>query len=98
VASFPDLTAFYTRNKGTKFDIVGVSLDDDKDRWIRGIAKHKLTWHHLSDLQKWSSEGAKLYAVNAIPATVLIDKNGKIAGRNLELKEIQELLNQIVTK
>ena len=98
VASFPGLTAFYTRNKGTKFDIVGVSLDDDKDRWIRGIAKHKLTWHHLSDLQKWSSEGAKLYAVNAIPATVLIDKNGKIAGRNLELKEIQELLNQIVTK
>ena len=51
---------FYTRNKGTKFDIVGVSLDDDKDRWIRGIAKHKLTWHHLSDLQKWSQWGCKV--------------------------------------
>ena len=39
--------------------------------------------------------------VGAILALVLsgdIDKNGKIAGRNLELKEIQDLLNQIVTK
>ena len=98
VASFPDLTAFYARNKGTGFDIVGVSLDDEKDRWIRGIEKHKLNWHHMSDLQKWSSQGAKLYAVNAIPATVLIDRKGNIAGRNMELKEIQDLLNQIVTK
>ncbi|MBP1663852.1 MAG: thiol:disulfide interchange protein [Bacteroidetes bacterium] len=98
LASFPDLTAFYARNKGVRFDIVGVSLDDEKDRWIRGIEKHKLSWHHMSDLQKWSNQGAKLYAVNSIPATVLIDRNGNIAGRNLELKEIQDLLNQIVTK
>ena len=98
VASFPELTSFYQKNKGTKFDIVGVSLDDETQRWTNGIEKHKLAWHHMSDLQKWNSQGAKLYAVNAIPATVLIDKTGKIVGRNLELKEIQDLLNQIVTK
>jgi len=98
VASFPALTAFYTKNKGLKFDVIGVSLDNEKERWIGAIAKYKLVWHHVSDLQKWSSNGAKQYAVNAIPTTVLIDKNGKIAARNPDLKELQNLLNQIVTK
>ena len=88
------MTAFYAKNKGTKFDILGVSLDKEKADWLNAIKKHGLVWNHLSDLRYWESEGAKLYAVNSIPATVLIDKNGKIVGRNMELNEIQNLLNQ----
>ena len=94
IRSFPELTAFYAKNKGTKFDILGVSLDKEKADWLNAIQKHGLVWNHLSDLRYWESEGAKLYAVNSIPATVLIDKNGKIVGRNMELNEIQNVLNQ----
>lgn len=94
IRTFPELTAFYAKNKGAKFDIIGVSLDKDKQPWIDAIKKHNLTWHHISDIKFWESEGAKLYAVNAIPATVLIDKTGKIVGRNMDLAEIQNLLNQ----
>lgn len=94
IRSFPELTAFYGKNKGTKFDILGVSLDKDKKDWTDAIQKYGLAWHHISDLKYWDSEGAKLYAVNSIPATVLIDKSGKIVGRNMSLDEIQNLLNQ----
>ena len=94
IRSFPELTAFYAKNKGAKFDILGVSLDKEKTDWTNAIQKHGLAWNHVSDLKYWESEGAKLYAVNSIPATVLIDKSGKIAGRNMELNEIQNLLNQ----
>ncbi len=92
IRSFPELTAFYEKNRGERFNILGVSLDKEKEPWISAIEKHKLEWNHISDLQYWDSFGAKLYAVNAIPATVLIDKNGIIVGRNMKLAEIQTLL------
>lgn len=94
IRTFPELTAFYNQNKGAKFEILGVSLDREKQPWIDAIAKHNLTWKHISDIKYWDSEGAKLYAVNSIPATVLIDKSGKIVGRNMKLEEIQKILNQ----
>ena len=73
-------------------------FDKEKPDWTNAILKYGLTWKHVSDLKYWDSEAARLYAVNSIPATVLIDKNGKIVGRNLELDEMQNLLNQQVTK
>lgn len=94
IRTFPELTAFYAKNKGSKFQILGVSLDKEKQPWLDAIQKYNLTWPHLSDIKFWESEGAKLYAVNAIPATVLIDKTGKIVGRNMKLGDIQNLLNQ----
>ncbi len=94
IRTFPELTAFYAKNKGSKFNIIGVSLDREKQPWLDAIKKYNLTWPHISDIKFWESEGAKLYAVNAIPATVLIDKTGKIVGRNMKLDEIQNLLNQ----
>lgn len=55
-----------------------------------------MTWPQMSDLKGWDSEVAKAYAVKGIPATVLIDKEGKIAARDLRgtdlLRKIEELL------
>jgi len=90
----PELKVFYNKNIGTKFDIVSVSLDKNKEDWTSAINKYQIKWHHLSDLKYWQSEAAKLYAVNSIPSTVLIDKNGKIVGRNMDLTEIQKLLEK----
>lgn len=95
IRSFPELTDFYAKNKGAKFDIVGVSLDREKQDWLEAIKKYNLTWNHISDIKYWDSEGAKLYAVNSIPATVLIDKSGKIVGRNMKMDAIQALIDQV---
>lgn len=94
-ASLPGLKELYEKNKAT-LNIVGVSLDSSDEMWKGAIRKFGLSWINVSDLKMWDCEGAKLYAVNSIPTTVLIDKKGIIIGRNLSLKKIQELLNQIV--
>lgn len=93
--TFPELTALYETYKGTRFQIFGVSLDNDNDKWQEAIVSYKLNWLHVSDLKGWQSEGAALYAVSSIPATVLIDKNGTIVGRNMSLAEIEQLLLEI---
>ena len=97
-ASLPGLKEFYEKNRGEHFDILGVSFDKNKEKWMEGVEKFALPWTNVSDLKFWDCEAGKLYAVNAIPTTVLIDKSGTIVGRILELKNIQDLLNQIVTK
>jgi peroxiredoxin len=80
------------------FDIIGVSLDQDKDSWVKAIADDKLTWTHVSDLKYWGSDAAKLYAVNSIPSNLLLDDKGIIIARNLRgddlYKKIKEVIGQ----
>ena len=92
IRSFPELKELYNKY-GTQLEILGVSLDNEKESWTNAIARYELVWKHISDLKYWNSEGAKLYGVNSIPATVLIDKEGKIVGRNLNIKEIEKIIN-----
>ena len=94
IKSLPSLKAMYDKYHGKKFDIIGVSLDDTAADWTAAIAKFGLTWTNVSDLQKWDSQPAKLYAISFIPNTILLDKEGKIIGRNLHVNEIENILNK----
>ena len=90
--AMPEVKQLYDKYNN-KLQILGVSLDNDKEAWINAIKSMNLNWCHISDLQGWKSEGAQEYGVNAIPCTILIDKEGVIVGRNIPLSEIENLLN-----
>jgi peroxiredoxin len=94
----PKLQAFYAKYKGPHFEILGVSLDDNKEAWMNAVTNHKISWKMVSDLKGWKCEGSRAYAVNSIPCTVLIDKSGKIVGRNLSIAEIEKFLTEKVDK
>jgi peroxiredoxin len=93
----PNVVKLYAEFKDKGFDILGVSLDQKEDAWLKAIEDDQLTWNHVSDLKGWGNEAAKLYAVSGIPHTVLLDKDGKIIAKNLRGEElhakIAELLN-----
>ena len=88
----PELQSFYSKHKGTNLEILGVSLDDNKEAWTSTVASHKISWKLVSDLKGWKCEGSRAYAVNSIPSTVLIDKSGKIVGKNLSIPEMEKLM------
>lgn len=96
-AENPHVVELYAEFKDKGFDILGVSLDQKKDAWLKAIEDDKLTWNHVSDLKGWGNEAAQLYAVSGIPHTVLLDKEGVIIAKNLRgdaLREkVAELLN-----
>ncbi len=91
----PNVVALYKKYKDKGFDVFGVSLDRDRDAWLRAIEQDGLTWHHISDLQGWRSEHAALYSVNSIPQTILIDPQGRIIQRNLRGEQLAEKLREI---
>lgn len=91
----PNVVAAYKTYKPKGFEIVGVSLDRDEDAWKKAIPELNMTWPQMSDVKYWDCEAAKIYGINAIPATVLIDQEGTIVERNLRgealIKRLAEL-------
>jgi thiol-disulfide isomerase/thioredoxin len=91
----PNVVRLYEKYKDKGFDILGVSLDTNKDKWVAAIKKDKLSWHHISDLKGWSSELSKPYGVRGIPYTVLIDKEGNIIGKRLRGAALEAKLQEL---
>ncbi len=79
----PNVVRIYSKYKAKGFEIYGVSLDKDMNAWKEAIAADGIGWVQVSDLKYWGSAAAKLYGVQGIPQTFLLDKNGIIAARDL---------------
>lgn len=86
----PNVVASYDKfhnsffKTGTGFEVFSVSLDSNKDSWIKAIEKDKLSWpYHVSDLAYWNNAAAVRYGVQGIPTNFLIDGNGIIIAKNL---------------
>ena len=92
----PNVVAAYNEFNKKGFGIVGVSLDNDEAKWKAAIKDLKMPWAHMSDLKGWQCEGAALYGVNGIPATVLVAQDGTIIARNLRAEALKEKLAELL--
>lgn len=77
-------------------EILGVSLDQDKEAWTKAIADDNLTWNHVSDLQGWNNAAAQLYGVNSIPHILVLDENNVIMARNLHGDELKAKIAELL--
>ena len=92
----PAVVKCYEKYKNDGFTIMSVSFDTDIEKWKSAIIADKLTWtNHVSDLGGWNSKVGKIYKVNSVPFTVLIDKDGKIIKLNLRGEALSNELLQI---
>ena len=91
----PNVVAAYQKFKDKGFDILGVSLDQEKEAWLKAIEKDKLAWTQVSDLKFWDSPVVSLYQIDGIPMNFLLDKDGKIIAKNLRGEELEAKLKQV---
>lgn len=94
----PTVVAAYNKYNKNGFEIIGISLDDDKEDWLNAIKKDNLTWTHVSDLKGWQSSVAALYNITSIPINYLIDGNGKILSSNLRGADLEKKLAELLSK
>lgn len=92
----PNVVKIYNNYKAKGFEILGVSLDQEKDKWISAISEDQLMWPHISDLKGWKSSIAALYGVQGIPQNFLIDKEGKIIAKALRGQGLVEKLTELI--
>ena len=91
----PNVKKIYDKFHDKGFEIIGVSLDEDKEAWINAIDKHGLNWKHVSSLKGWNCPVAQLYSVTGIPAMFLLDKDGKIVASGLRGEELTQYVENL---
>lgn len=95
-AENPNIVLAYKNFHDKGFDVYGVSLDKDHGKWVEAIEADQLTWSHVSDLKYWNSAAGKMYGVQSIPHSVLVDPNGIIVAKNIRGKELQDKLGELL--
>ncbi|RCT54588.1 TlpA disulfide reductase family protein [Winogradskyella sp. KYW1333] len=97
----PNIVKIYNEYHDKGLEIIGVSLDGNsrqsnpKKAWLDAIEKDKLAWTQVSHLKYFNDPVARLYDVNAIPATYILDKDGKIVAKNLRGRQLESKIQQL---
>lgn len=91
-AENPNIVKAFNKYKTKNFTVLGVSLDQDKAKWLEAIKKDGLAWSHVSDLKYWNNAVATQFGIQSIPASFLIDPTGKIVARDLRGADLEKFL------
>ena len=95
-AENPNVVRMYDKYKNKDFEIFGVSLDKNKEAWVKAIENDGIEWLQVSDLKFWSSVAAATYQVKSIPRTFLVDKEGNIMAKNLRGAALENMLEKVL--
>ncbi|RLS51522.1 MAG: TlpA family protein disulfide reductase, partial [Planctomycetota bacterium] len=93
----PNMKEQYALYHEKGFEIVGVSIDDDRKALEEFLGEEKLPWIHLHQNDGTGSHAnAERYAINAIPACFLIDQSGKVVNLNCRGPVLAAMLEKLL--
>ena len=98
----PNVVKVYNKYHDKGLEIIGVSLDgskrqnNPKEAWMNAIKSDSLSWHHVSNLDYFNDPVARLYNINSIPATFILDSEGKILAKNLRGAALEEKISELL--
>ncbi len=98
----PNVVKVYEKYHDKGLEIISISLDgsgrqkDPKAAWLKAIDDDNLTWHHVSNLKYFNEPVARLYNINSIPATFILDENGKIVAKKLRGPALERKISDLL--
>ena len=98
VMELPNVIKTYEKHHDQGFEMLGVSLDQDEERLKNFIKEKKMPWQQFFDGKGWSNKLAKKYGIQSIPATFLLNGQGKIIGRDLRGDALEEAVGKALGK
>jgi thiol-disulfide isomerase/thioredoxin len=98
ITELPHVLETYEKHHAKGFDIVGISLDSDRDKLTGFIKEKGMNWSQYFDGQGWQTKLAQVYGINSIPATYLLDGEGKIIARDLRGAALEEAVAKALSK
>jgi peroxiredoxin len=98
----PNVRALYERYHSAGFEVVGVCLDSKQDRLASFVREHKLPWPQIifsqPEQQGWQNPIVRQLGVHAIPATFLLDRQGKLVGQELFGRDLEKAVARLIEK
>jgi len=92
----PGIIKLYNKYKVKGFEVFGVSIDAKKEAWLQAVSQDKIEYTQVNDKAGWNSLVAEKYAVNQIPTSFLLDKTGKIIAVDLEGKQLENKIKELL--
>lgn len=92
----PNVLKAYQQFKDKGFTVLGISLDNNADKWKQAVTKDKLPWTQVSDLKGWENEVSAYYGVQGIPANYLVNPEGIIVAKNLRGQALIDKLKELL--
>lgn len=83
ISELPTLMAAYNRFHADGFEIIGISLDQDREMLLKFLKQQKMSWPQFYDGEVWGNELALKYGIQSIPSSYLLNREGKIIARQL---------------
>ena len=88
----------YAKYKSQGFEIFGVSVDNSEKDWLKAVKKDKITWLQVNDREMGEASTAMKWNVGALPTSYLINKEGKLVGMDLEGKDLEDAVKDLLSK
>ena len=98
VAELPNVIKAYDKYHPDGFEIIGISLDKDQEKLASFVKQKNMTWAQYFDGQGWGNKLAQKYGINSIPATYLLDREGKIIANGLRGEKLDAAIAAALAK
>ncbi|MCJ7579572.1 MAG: TlpA family protein disulfide reductase [Candidatus Aminicenantes bacterium] len=96
VDEMPNIVKTYKMYHDKGFEIIGISLDQNKNRFLKFLEENNMTWRQYYDGKGGNNELARKYSIDSIPSTFLLNANGKIIAKNLRGSSLEEAIKEAV--
>jgi len=98
----PNVVRVYEKYHEKGLEIISISLDgtgrqkNPKAAWLKAVEDDNMNWHHVSSLSYFNDPVAKLYSITSIPATFILDAEGKIVAKRLRGDALEKQIAQML--
>ncbi len=96
VAELPNVLKAYESYHDKGFEVIGISLDKDKQKLTDFVKEKKMAWPQYFDGKGWENELSRKYGIQSIPATFLIGKDGKVAASDLRGEALEAKVAELL--
>jgi len=97
VGELPNVISAYKKHHADGFEVIGISLDQDEQKLKSFLKTKEIPWPQYFDGKGWQNKLAAKYGIDSVPATFLLDRQGKIIGQDLRGEALEEALTKALT-
>jgi thiol-disulfide isomerase/thioredoxin len=94
--SIPSVIKLYNKYKNKGFEVVAVSIDSKRSQWLKAVKYFKMKYTSLLDPKGWEADVISTYQIEGIPATYLLDKDGKIVAVDAEGAALESMVVKLL--